>query len=114
MRDAVSALLLFCLCSTVFCGCGKETGQSDTQTYAAKGIVKELEPDGKTIVITHEAISNYMAAMTMPFEVQDTNELRGLGAGDSVTFRLVVTPTHGWIEGVTKIQSEKTPTITSQ
>jgi protein SCO1/2 len=112
MRDAVSALLLFCLCCAFICGCGKETGSADTQTYAAKGIVKELEPDGKTIVISHEAISNYMAAMTMPFEVQDTNELRGLSVGDTITFRLVVTPTHGWVEGVTKIDSEKALTLT--
>ena len=107
MRDAVSALFIFCLSCAVFCGCDKETNATDTQTYAAKGIVKELEPDGKTVVISHEAISNYMAAMTMPFEVRDTNELHGLSAGDSITFRLVVTPTHGWIENIVRIDVPK-------
>ena len=37
----------------------------------AKGTVMELKPDGRTVVIRHEAISNYMAAMTMPFKVKD-------------------------------------------
>ncbi len=105
MGNVFQALLLSCLCCTVFCGCGKKSGPATSQTYAAKGIVKELEPDGRTVVISHEAISNYMPAMTMPFEVQDTNELRGLNAGDSITFHMVVTPTHGWIEDITKTGS---------
>ena len=108
VRQVIAALGLSLLACGVFCGCGKETTASDTQTYAAKGIVKELEPDGKTVVINHEAIPNYMPAMTMPFEAKDANELHGLSAGDSVTFHLVVTPTHGWIENITKIDVPKT------
>jgi protein SCO1 len=109
MRNKILALISsWLLCCAVFWGCGKEPEQAGTQVFAAKGIVKELEADGKTVVIHHEAITNYMAAMTMPFEVQDTNQLRGLSAGDSITFRLVVTPTHGWIEDVTKVGSSPT------
>jgi protein SCO1/2 len=73
---------------------------ADRQTFAVNGVVKELEPDGKTAVIQHEAISNYMAAMTMPFEVRDPKELRGLKAGDAISFHLVVTSKEGWIEDV--------------
>ena len=105
MRIVLFLLLLFCLCCTVFCGCGKEPRETAPQTFVAEGIVKELEPDGKTVVISHEAISNYMPAMTMPFEARDTNDLRGLSAGDSVTFHLVVTPTHGWIEDIARLAS---------
>src|SRR5665213_2358782 len=105
MRSFCFLPLLTCLCCAIFCGCGKEPAPAATQTFAGKGIVKELEPDGKTVVISHEAISNYMPAMTMPFEVPDTNELRGLSAGDSITFRMVVTPTHGWVEGITKLET---------
>jgi protein SCO1/2 len=75
------------------------------QTFVAKGIIKELEPDGKTVVISHDAITNYMPAMTMPFEVGDSNELRGLRAGDSITFHIIVTRTHGWIQDITKLES---------
>ncbi len=38
-----------------------------------------------------------MPAMTMPFEVKNTNELRGLQPGDAVAFRMTVTDTDGWI-----------------
>ncbi len=62
----------------------------------------ELESDGRTVRIKHEAIPNYMPAMTMPFEVKDTNELAGLKAGDAVSFRMIVTATDGWIDQIKK------------
>jgi protein SCO1 len=109
MRNVTLTLISsWLLCCAFFWGCGKEPEQAGTQVFAAKGIVKELEVDGKTVVISHEAITNYMPAMTMAFEAGDTNQLRGLSAGDSITFRLVVTPTHGWIEDVTKVGSSPT------
>jgi protein SCO1 len=105
MRNKLLALISSGFCCALFWGCGKESGTAEPQTFAAKGIVKELEPDGRTVVISHEAITNYMPAMTMPFEARDTNELHGLSAGDSITFHLVVTPTHGWIEDITRLGS---------
>jgi len=71
--------------------------------YQVKGVVLELAGDGKTVRIQHEEIPGYMAAMTMPFAVRDTNELRGLEAGDPVAFRLWVTETDGWIDQVRKL-----------
>jgi protein SCO1/2 len=73
---------------------------ADRRTFAVNGVVKVVEPDGKTVVIQHEAITNYMAAMTMPFEVHDAKELSGLNPGDAISFHLVVTPKEGWIEGI--------------
>jgi protein SCO1/2 len=97
----------------ILSGCGqKDSAQaSRTQVFTVKGVVKELEPDGKTAVIRHEAIPGYMEAMTMPFEVRDTNLLHGLKAGDTVSFELDVTPTEGWIQGLTKLESAAPETI---
>ena len=93
----------------LFSACNKNSSpsapQMQTQTYAAKGVIKELEPDGKTVVIKHEAIPGYMQAMTMPFEVRDTNLLQGLKPGDTVSFNLSVTPTEGWISALTRLHS---------
>src|SRR6266480_4170351 len=58
--------------------------QTSTQVFSVKGVVKELKPDGRTIVIKHEEIPNYMAAMTMPFEARNTNDLAGLKPGEFV------------------------------
>jgi protein SCO1 len=79
------------------------------QVFTVKGVIKELEPDGKTAVIRHEAIPGYMQAMTMPFEARDTNLLRGLQAGDVISFQLAVTPTEGWIQSITKLSSNAPP-----
>jgi len=97
---------LVCL-AALLAGCNRKGSQPavPTQVFDVKGVIKELEPDGKTAVIQHEAIPGYMQAMTMPFEVRDTNLLRGLKAGDAISFKLAVTPTEGWIADLTKLDS---------
>jgi protein SCO1/2 len=67
-----------------------------------------VQPEEKTLRIRHEEIPGYMAAMTMAFEVRDTNELAGLEAGDTVAFRLHVTETDGWIDQIRKLDVPRT------
>jgi protein SCO1/2 len=99
----------------VLLGCNKD----DRQTYEVKGVIKELKANGKTAVIAHETIPNYMDAMTMDFDVKDKRELSGLKAGDAIAFRMVVTKEDGWIENVRKLppatppDASKTITINS-
>ncbi len=82
----------FCLVM-VLVGCGPKA-------YETKGLVRELKEDGKTAVIQHDKIPGYMEAMTMSFEVRDTNELSHVKQGDTVAFRLLVTEKDGWIDRV--------------
>jgi protein SCO1/2 len=76
---------------------GPSTNQ---QMFRVKGVVKAVRPNRKEIEIKHEAIEGYMPAMTMPFDVKDTNELIGLEPEQSISFRLVVTDTEGWIDNI--------------
>lgn len=69
-----------------------------TQVFTVKGVVRELRPEHREVVIRHEAIPGYMAAMTMPFTVRDPAELAGVEPGDTVQFRLTVTAEEGWID----------------
>jgi protein SCO1 len=102
MRRVIFILLLPLLFPTA-------NAQSTNQrSFQVKGLVVSLIPDEKKIEIKHEAIPGYMPAMTMPFEVKTTNELAGLEAGDSISFRLVVTETNGWVEQIKKIASSGT------
>ena len=78
---------------------------TNIQAFRAEGVVEELKSDGKTLVIAHEAIPNYMEAMTMPFKVKEPGELAGLHAGDKIRFRLRVTDTESWVEGISKVGS---------
>jgi protein SCO1/2 len=75
----------------------------NNQVFDVKGVIKELKPDGKTVEIRHEAITNYMPAMVMPFEAREPKELVGLKAGDEVKFRMTVTDDDVWIDQIQKL-----------
>ncbi|MBM3833442.1 MAG: redoxin domain-containing protein [Verrucomicrobia bacterium] len=107
-RFAVITLALFAM---VLGGCGDKPNKSSAQadkaetnerTFTVKGVVKGLDAADKTIKVQHEAIPGYMAAMTMPFNVKDTNEVKELQTGDTITFRLSVTSDSSWIDQITK------------
>jgi protein SCO1 len=80
---------------------------TNQELFEARGVIKEIKPDGKSAVIKHEAVTrsgtNYMPAMTMPFDVKNTNELSGLKPGDVVSFRMIVAGDDVWIDQVKKL-----------
>ena len=43
--------------------------ESQSRSFHTRGVVKEVRPT--TLVIDHEAIPDYMDAMTMPFNVKE-------------------------------------------
>ena len=73
------------------------------RTFAASGVVLSVARDERQLVIRHGAISNYMAAMTMPFQVKNAAALDGLKSGDEISFRLQVTQTDSWIDRIVKL-----------
>src|SRR4051812_34278597 len=77
-------------------------GCKNQRSFQVNGVVREVLPDGKRVKIEHEAIPTYMAAMTMTFDVKETNELMSLQAGDKVSFRMIVRDKDGWIEQIKK------------
>jgi protein SCO1 len=83
------------------------------RTFAVRGVVQELKADGKTAIIGHERIPGYMEAMTMSFDVKDSNELSGLQPGDEISFRLLVTEEDSWIDRLTKTGRTKAVAATN-
>ncbi|HMJ89182.1 MAG TPA: SCO family protein [Candidatus Acidoferrum sp.] len=73
------------------------------ERYQVRGEVRSVDLEGKSVRIKHEEIPDYMAAMTMPFDVRDTSLLRGLKAGDVVGFELAVTKEDSWIASIQKL-----------
>lgn len=69
------------------------------------GLVRELLPGGREVVVSHEEIPGYMAAMTMTFDVQDPLELSKIQPGDRISFRMRVTAEDGWIDQVKVLES---------
>ena len=107
-----SGLLVICYGASAEIRALTEEGETNSQSFMAQGVVKELKADGKTVVIAHEAIAHYMAAMSMPFKVKAPGELGGLRTGDKIRFCLRVTDTESWIDGISK--TGRAPSIESK
>ncbi|MBK9137983.1 MAG: SCO family protein [Verrucomicrobia bacterium] len=110
-------LLAVCL-AVVAAGCRtRNTGPSQAadavRVFEVKGVVREL-PGGDTVRIRHEEIPGYMAAMTMPFTVKDPAELAGIQVGDTVTFRMTVTPDDGWIDQIRVLERARPEDVRPQ
>lgn len=70
------------------------------RAFQARGVIRSIAPDGKTIVLKHEEIPGFMSKMTMEFDVRDTNEVRGLAPGETVTFVVKAAEEDSWIENI--------------
>jgi protein SCO1/2 len=79
-------------------------------TYQVHGTVRGVSHG--SVRIAHEAIPDYMPAMTMDFPVKDSIP-KDLAAGDQVQFELSVTDDDSWISHVTKIRPEGSPASVS-
>jgi protein SCO1/2 len=91
----------------VFSACAQTAPATNQQFFQVKGVVKEVHPENKNVVIQHEAVPNYMPAMTMSFDVKNTNELRGLQPGDTIGFQLIVRGQDAWIKHITKLTAAR-------
>jgi protein SCO1/2 len=69
------------------CGPGKPGREAEgvvVTDYALKGVVKKVEKENQHVTIRHEAIPNFMDAMTMRFALKDRALLGDLRPGDEV------------------------------
>src|SRR5579863_8318170 len=77
-----------------------DAGTNAVQSYNAHGIVRQIATDRHLATIQHEAIAGYMSAMTMDFNVKDTNELTGISPADEITFKLEAGENDSWIQNI--------------
>jgi protein SCO1/2 len=82
---------------------------NQARTFQVHGQIRAIDAAAKTIRISHDAIQNYMPAMTMSLPVKDATLFKNLGVSDEVQFELVVTPDDSWISRIERIYSESTP-----
>ena len=102
-KPFLSALCLGLISLNVRAADLPDKGGSNARLFSVKGVVRELEPAEQTVIISNQAISNYMEAMTMPFKVRDAKELNDLRPGDEVSFRLHVTSTDSWVDQIVRV-----------
>ena len=73
------------------------------QVFETRGVVRSVPEGGRTLVVRHEEIPDYMPKMTMELNVRHTNEIAGMERGDEITFQLVATKDTHWIQNIKRI-----------
>jgi Cu/Ag efflux protein CusF len=106
-----SAVLVLCLLCLV--GCSKsepvadklvKSDKSDSaeplKQYQLTGEVARLDTEGKIATIKHQAIGDWMGAMTMDFPVKDPADFAKLAPGKPVSATVFVQGLNYWVGDV--------------
>lgn len=80
-------------------GCGREDGAPGT--YAAHGIVEDVDRETQQVLIDHEDVPGLMPAMTMNFVVPDAEVLGSLSRGQVIDFEIRFTGRSYEVSGAT-------------
>lgn len=102
-------ILIFLTFSLVGCSKDQNSKEVDVKTFPIKGEVVKIDREKHRVMIAHEEIPNYMAAMTMPFKVKDTTLLDVAQPGDSVQGLLAVSRTESWIASLSLLGKGELP-----
>ena len=78
----------------------KKSTDEPLKQYAIKGEVKRLDGQNKTVTIKHEAIGDWMGAMTMEFPVKDSADFGKLSEGQPVNATVYVQGLNYWVANV--------------
>jgi protein SCO1 len=102
---ACCALFIGFVFITNACSQRKPQSSADAKKYELKGKVVSADKANHKVTIAHEAIGDYMEAMTMPFTLLDDWVYSELTPGAQIQATLVVDKGMSWLENpvVTKV-----------
>jgi protein SCO1/2 len=80
------------------------SSHANTTNYFVRGVLKGFKQDEHQLVIAHEDISNFMDAMTMPFNVKDAAIFTNVAIGEKITFQLHINETESWVDHVERLE----------
>lgn len=112
---AMAAIL--CVTLLLASGCASEDGVT---RYPLTGKIEGVDLVDRELLIAHDDIEGFMAAMTMPFSMPEPQgilagfqgmRLERLRRGDVITATLVVKDNESWIEKVNVVRYEPPPQI---
>ena len=92
-KATIAVLIVMCV---VF-GAACRRGGSEKR-FDFKGKVVAVEPEKRSVTVSHEDGTGYMPAMTMPFTIRNESDLQILAPDDEITATLVVDGSHSWLE----------------
>ena len=100
MTFCLGLALLVIACEVGACG---GTAPGSGREYTLQGQILSVAADHKEANIKHEAITGFMAAMTMPYHVKDAKEFETLASGDLISATLVVVANDAYLKSVKKV-----------
>jgi len=74
--------------------------QPDARRYDLRGKVVSVSKETKKVMVDHEAIPGFMAAMTMVYRVKDQHLLDNLSPGDRITAKVVSSGSEIWLDDI--------------
>jgi protein SCO1/2 len=101
MHSHFSSLMSFVFFCFLLAGCG-----SSDKHYVLQGRVVSKVPETHTLVVDHDNIPGFMAAMIMPYQVAQGADLAGIEPGDRIEARIVVKPDQQyWLDRISVTDS---------
>jgi protein SCO1/2 len=99
-------LVLGALLGLALAGCGSQAPapEAQEQRYALKGTVISIDREQRRIVVDHEDIPGFMAAMAMPYPVVDPGQLDVAAPGDQITADVVVANNSAHLENIVVVK----------
>jgi protein SCO1/2 len=94
------------------CGGGQQAPASqalEEKRYQLKGTVVSIDRPEQRIVVDHEEIKGFMAAMAMPYPVTDPELLDVAGPGDQISADVVVTDSSAHLENIVVVKKAEPP-----
>ena len=89
------------------------TSPPPPRQYEVKGQILSIDPERQEVLVNHEDIPGFMAAMTMPYKVNDPALLEGKAPGDLFTATLVVEEVDAYLSALTRTGRAPLPDRTS-
>jgi protein SCO1 len=105
-RRLFPLLLIAAALAGLACGRREKPGEpgspsAEARRYPLRGVLKQVDAAKSEVTVEHEAISGYMAAMTMSFPIRDDPKVIGiLRPGDRIEATLVVEGDRYWLEEI--------------
>jgi protein SCO1 len=97
-RSSLALFFLFFLVIALIGSSCRPRRSANEKRYPIKGKVVAVDKTDRTITISHEDITGYMPAMTMPFKIKNDGDLEMAKPGDQLTGTLVVDDLSSWVE----------------
>ncbi|HUO35506.1 MAG TPA: SCO family protein [Candidatus Acidoferrum sp.] len=110
---SIFLFILVALTGWAVAGCKKHSAQqaATPHRYYVTGKVVSVNKSRDSLVVDSQAIPGFMEAMTMPYSVQDPNNLKGVDPGDVIGADVVGDNGGGYLENIMVMAKSNAPPL---